>query len=77
MKIVMLIKICLNETYSKACIGKNLSDKFPVQNGLKQGDCFITIAFKLCCRISVCHQEGPRKQGGTEIEQDTATSGLC
>jgi hypothetical protein len=28
----------LNETYSKVCIGKHLSDSFPIQNGLKQGD---------------------------------------
>jgi hypothetical protein len=37
-KLVRLIKMCLNETYSKLCAGKLLSDKFPVQNGLKQGD---------------------------------------
>jgi hypothetical protein len=30
--------MCLNETYSKVRIGKLLSDKFPIQNGLKQGD---------------------------------------
>jgi hypothetical protein len=30
--------MCLNETYSKVCIGKLLSDKFPILNGLKQGD---------------------------------------
>jgi hypothetical protein len=36
MKIFMMIKACLNETYSKAaCI--YLSDAFPIQNGLKQG----------------------------------------
>jgi hypothetical protein len=29
--------MCLNETYSKACIGKHLSERFPIQNGLKQG----------------------------------------
>jgi RimJ/RimL family protein N-acetyltransferase len=28
-----LIKMCLNETYSKVCIGKYLSDNFPIQNG--------------------------------------------
>jgi hypothetical protein len=30
--------MCLNETYSKVHIGKYLSDIFPIQNGLKQGD---------------------------------------
>jgi hypothetical protein len=28
--------MCLNETYSKIRIGKLLSDKFPIQNGLEQ-----------------------------------------
>jgi hypothetical protein len=37
-KLVRLIKMCLNETYSKDRVGKLLSDKFPIQNGLKQGD---------------------------------------
>jgi hypothetical protein len=30
--------MCLNETYSKVRVAKLLSDKFPIQNGLKQGD---------------------------------------
>jgi hypothetical protein len=30
--------MCLNEIYSKVCVGKLLSDKFPIQDGLKQGD---------------------------------------
>jgi hypothetical protein len=37
-KLVRLIKMCFNETYSKVRIGKLLSDKFPIQNGLKQED---------------------------------------
>jgi hypothetical protein len=38
MKLVRLIKMCLNEMYSKARIANHLSDNFPIQNGLKQGD---------------------------------------
>jgi hypothetical protein len=34
-KLVRLIKMCFNETYSKVCIGKHLSNAFPIQNGLK------------------------------------------
>jgi hypothetical protein len=30
--------MCLNEMYSKVRIGKHLSDSFPIQNGLEQGD---------------------------------------
>jgi hypothetical protein len=37
MKLVRLSKMCLNRTYSKAPIDKNLSAPFPIQNGLKHG----------------------------------------
>jgi hypothetical protein len=37
-KLVGLIQMSLNETYSTVRIDKNLSDKFPIQHGLKQGD---------------------------------------
>jgi hypothetical protein len=37
--------MCLNETYSKVCAGKPLSVKFPVQNGLKQGDALSSLLF--------------------------------
>jgi hypothetical protein len=32
------MKMCLCETYSKVHRGKGLSDSFPIQNDLKQGD---------------------------------------
>jgi hypothetical protein len=38
LKLVMLIKMCLSEPYSRVRVGKHLSDMFPVKNGLKQGD---------------------------------------
>jgi hypothetical protein len=38
LKLVRLIKMCLNKTCSKVCAGKHLSDAFPIKNGLKQGD---------------------------------------
>jgi hypothetical protein len=44
MKLVRLIKICLNETYSKVRIGKHLSESFLIQNGLKQ-DALSTLFF--------------------------------
>jgi hypothetical protein len=44
-KLVRIIKMCLNETYSKVRIGKLLSDKFPFQNGLKQGDVLSPLIF--------------------------------
>jgi hypothetical protein len=49
MKLVRLIKMCLNETYkcSKVCTGKHLSVNFPFQNGLKQGDALSPLLFNL------------------------------
>jgi hypothetical protein len=45
MKLVTLIKMFLNETYSKIRIGKYFLDKFPAQNGLKQGDALTPLLF--------------------------------
>jgi hypothetical protein len=43
--LVVLTTMCLNETYSTVPTGKNLSDKFPIQNGLKQGDALSPLLF--------------------------------
>jgi len=45
MKLVRLIKMCLTETYSRVWVGKNLSDMFPIRNGLKQGDALSPLLF--------------------------------
>jgi retron-type reverse transcriptase len=45
MKLVRLIKMYLNKTYSKVCLGKHRSDNFPIQNGLKQGDVLSPLLF--------------------------------
>jgi len=37
-KLARLINMSLTETYSRVWVGKNLSDRFPIRNGLKQGD---------------------------------------
>jgi hypothetical protein len=38
LKLVRLVKMCLTETYSRVRVGGNLSEMFPIRNGLKQGD---------------------------------------
>jgi hypothetical protein len=38
MKLVRLVKMCLNEIYSRIRVGKHLSDTFPIKNSLKPGD---------------------------------------
>jgi hypothetical protein len=40
MKLVIIIKMCLTETYGRVRVGKNLSEKFRIKNGLKQGGYF-------------------------------------
>jgi hypothetical protein len=45
--------MCLNETYSKVCTGKLLSDKFPIQNGLKQGDALSPFLFYFALEYAI------------------------
>ena len=45
MKLVRLIKICMNETCSRVQVGKHLSDMFPFKNGFKQGDALTPLLF--------------------------------
>jgi hypothetical protein len=47
MKLVRLIKMNLNETYSKVRIDKYLTDNFLIQNCLKQGDALLPLLFNL------------------------------
>ena len=46
-KLVRLIKMCLTETYnySRVRVGRKLSDRFPIRNGLKQGDAVSPLLF--------------------------------
>jgi hypothetical protein len=46
MTMVRLIKMCMNETYSRVRVGKHLSDTFPMKNGSKQGDVLTPLLFK-------------------------------
>jgi hypothetical protein len=45
--------MCLNETYSKVRIGKHLSDSFPIQNGLKQGDALSPLLFNFALEYAI------------------------
>jgi len=47
MKLVRLIKIFLNETFSRVRVGKHLSNMFPIKNGLKQGGPLSPLLFNL------------------------------
>jgi hypothetical protein len=52
-KLVRLIKIYLNETYSKVRIGKHLSDSFPIQNVLKQRDALSPLLFNFALEYAI------------------------
>jgi sorting nexin-29 len=45
--------MCLNETYSRVRIGKNLSDKFSIENGLKQGDALSPLIFNFAFEYAI------------------------
>jgi hypothetical protein len=53
MKLVRLIRMCLNETYSKVRIDKHLSDSFPFLNGLKQGDALSPQLFNFALEYAI------------------------
>jgi hypothetical protein len=53
MKLVRLIKMCLNETYSRVRIGKHLSDSFAIQTGLKQGDALSPLLFNFALEYAI------------------------
>jgi hypothetical protein len=50
-----LIKMCINEicTRSKARVGKHLSDSFPTQNDLKQGDALSPLLFNFALEYAI------------------------
>jgi hypothetical protein len=52
-KLVRMIVMCFSETYRKINIGQHLSDMFPIQNGLKQGDTLSLLLFNLALEYSV------------------------
>jgi hypothetical protein len=48
-----LIKMCLNKTYSKVHIGKNLSEGFPIHSGIKQGDALSPLLFNFVLEYAI------------------------
>jgi hypothetical protein len=73
-KLIRLVKVCLNEMYSKFHIGKHLADAFPIQNGLKQGDVLSPLFLNLAFEYTVRKVQENR---GVRTEWDSSAYGLC
>jgi hypothetical protein len=70
MKLVRLIKMCLNEMYSKVQVGEHLSD-VPITNCLKQGDALLPLlcnfALEYAIRRVHVNQDGLKLNGTCQI----------
>jgi hypothetical protein len=73
MKLVRLIKMCFKQTYSKFHIHKNLSDAFPSQKDMMQGDVLLPLLFKFPFKYAI---KKVKKTGGTGTEWGTSAPGL-
>ena len=60
MKLVRLIKLCLNETYSEVWVGRHLSDMFPIKNGLKQGGALLPLLLNFALEYAIMRVEVTR-----------------
>ena len=51
--LVRLIKMCLNEKYSRVQVGKHLSDMFLIRIDLKQGDALMPLLFNFALESTI------------------------
>ena len=70
-KLIRLIKMCLNETCSRVQAGKHLSDMFPINNGLKQGDALLPLLFNNAVEYTIrkvqIHQDGLKLNSALQL----------
>jgi hypothetical protein len=74
-KLVRLLKICLNEKKSRVSIGENLSDTFAIKSSLKE-DLLSPLRFNFALEYAI-EKVQVNKQTRCEIKWYTPASGLC
>ena len=71
MKLVRLIKMCLNETYSRFWVGKHLPDMLHIKNGLKQGHSLSPLLFNFALEYAISRvqvdQDGLKLNGSHQV----------
>jgi hypothetical protein len=53
MKLVIIINVSINETYSRVRVVKHLSDMFPIKNGSEQRDSLLRLFFNSALEYAI------------------------